>query len=298
MSPKSRSSNVSSIQRVGTVAHDTLCGVLSPDGVSAPGALFRADQPWGDAQLASLYDAFEFDADVPFYLELAGAEGTRVLEVACGSGRVLLPLARAGFDVVGVDVSPHMLELARAKLEAETNARAELRQADMRDFRLERTFDLAVVAVRSFAYLTERADQQRCLESVARHLRPGGVLAIDLLHPLPAWVGAQPGSLRDDLVHRSARHGFTLSRVESVVSTDLATQVRVIRSAYEVIDDNGRVIAKRFVEWPFRFTYRFEAEMLLEGAGFDVEAVYGGYTREAFNSQSTAMLFVARRRRT
>ena len=62
--------------------------------------------------------------------------------------------------------------------------------------------------------------------------------------------------------------GFTLSRVESVVSTDLARQVRVIRSAYEVIDDRGAVLTKRFVEWPYRWTHRFEAEHLLERAGF------------------------------
>ena len=62
------------------------------------------------------------------------------------------------------------------------------------------------------------------------------------------------GSVRDDLLQRSAQHGFTLSRVESVVSTDLAAQVRVIRSAYEAIDDHGVPVVKRFVEWPFRIS--------------------------------------------
>jgi hypothetical protein len=88
---------------------------------------------------------------------------------------------------------------------------------------------------------------------------------------------------------------FTLSRVESVVSTDLARQVRIIRSAYEVIDDRGQVLEKRFVEWPYRWTYRFEAEHLLERAGLEVEAVYGGYQREPFTSASPAMVFVARK---
>lgn len=258
----------------------------------------RADHPWADEPLATLYDAFPFDADVQLYVELGHAEGGRVLEVGCGSGRLTLPLARAGLRVDGVDISPHMLALARAKLEGDpaVTERITVHEADMRTFDvLERgPFDLAIVPVRSFAYLTERHDQAATLQRIAAHLRPGGVLAIDLLNPQPEWLARPNGSMRDDLLHTWAERGVTVSRVESVVSTDLARQVRVIRSAYEVIDESGSVIAKRFVEWPFRFTYRFEAEHLLERAGFVVEQVYGGYQREPFTSSSTTMLILAR----
>jgi SAM-dependent methyltransferase len=268
------------------------------DGTPRTGALVQAEQPWEDEQLASLYDVFAFDGDLPLYLELARAQGPRVLEVACGSGRVLVPLVRAGCDVVGLDASPHMLALARAKLEAAPggSGRGRFVQGDMRDFDLETLdFDLAISAVKSLAYLTERDDQLRCLRTIAAHLRPGGVLAIDFLHPRPDWVAAEVGSMRDDLLQRVPERGFTLSRVESVVSTDLTRQIRVIRSAYEVIDDRGAVVTKRFVEWPYRWTYRFEAEHLLERAGLAVEALYGGYQREPFTSASTAMVFLARK---
>jgi SAM-dependent methyltransferase len=267
------------------------------DGVSQGSAFVQAEQPWGDAQLARLYDGFVFEGDLPLYLELARAQGSRVLEVACGSGRVLVPLVRAGFDVVGIDVSPHMLALAREKLESMPDGAgtAHLRQSDMRTFQLERTnFDLAIFAVKSFAYLLEKHDQMRCLRTIADHLRPGGLLAIDFMHPQPDWLGAQPGAMHADLLQRVPERGYTLSRVESVVSTDMARQVRVIRSAYEVIDDRGALIEKRFVEWPYRWTHRFEAEHLLERAGFELEAVYGGYAREAFTSGSPSMLFLAR----
>jgi SAM-dependent methyltransferase len=270
------------------------------DGVNAGrGALVQAEQPWSDAQMAGLYDAFVFDADLPLYLDLAREQGHAVLEVACGSGRVLVPLAQAGFDVVGVDVSPHMLALARAKLDRalDPTGRARLVQGDMRRFDLETCdFDLAIVAVKSFAYLTERDDQLACLTSIAAHLRPGGLLTVDFLHPRPDWVGAAQGSMRDDLLQHVPEHGFTLSRVESVVSTDLSRQIRVIRSAYEIIDDRGTPLTKRFVEWPYRWTHRFEAEHLLERAGLNVEAVYGGYQREPFVSDSASMVFLARKR--
>jgi SAM-dependent methyltransferase len=271
--------------------------VVLHDGSNRNGVVLKVEQPWADAQLARLYDVFTFADDLPFYLSLAAEHGGRVLEVACGSGRVLLPLARAGREVVGVDVSPHMLALAQTKLDAERfedDNRARLVQADMRDFTLARSdFDLAILAVKSFAYLTEADDQLRCLGSIHRHLRAGGRLAIDLLHPRPEWVSAARGSMRDDLLQSVPERGFTLSRVESVVSTDLARQVRVIRSIYEVIDERGSVTEKRFVEWPYRWTHRFEAEHLLGRTGFVVDALYGGYQREPFTSESAAMVFVA-----
>ena len=247
--------------------------------------------------MAGLYDLFPFEADLPLYRELAAVQGGRVLELACGSGRVLVPLVQARNRVVGLDASPHMLALARQKLEAagpDAAARARLVQGDMREFQLDETFDCAVVAVKSLAYLTQRADQQRVLAGIARHLRPGGLLALDLLNPDPAWLLQRPGSLHQDLVQRIPERGVTLARTETVVSTDLAAQVRVIRSAYELVTDAGAV-TKRFVEWPYRYVYRFEAELLLEQAGFEIEAVYGGYAREPFVSDSRTMLMLARR---
>jgi SAM-dependent methyltransferase len=265
------------------------------DGNARSGALLQADQPWADAELARLYDVFPFNDDLPLYLNLARRQGPRVLEVACGSGRVLVPLVRAGFGVTGIDASPHMLALTREKLDAE-GLDADLLQADMRSFRLERTdFDLAVVAVKSLCYLTEVEDQLECLRAIHKHLRPGGVLAMDLMNPRLEWISAPKGTLHDDLLQHVPERGITLSRVESVVSTDLARQVRVIRSIYETIDDHGRVIDKRFVEWPYRWLYRFEEEHLLVRAGFEIEGVYGGYACQPFESGSPTMVFVATR---
>lgn len=278
-------------------------GTLGPvhNGISGGGALLRIDQPWSDTQLAALYDALTFDADLPLYLELAAAEGGRVLELACGAGRVTLPLARAGHQVSAFDASPAMLALARQKVQATGDpalqSRVHLAQADLRTFDLldRGPFDLAIVAVKSLAYLTERADQLAALGRAAAHLRPGGLLAIDFLHPRPDWLTSPPGSLYNDVLQHSAEHQITISRVECVLEVDLARQVRYIRSAYEVIDERGSVLSKRFVEWAYRYTYRFEAEHLLERAGFSIEALYGSYDRQPLTSESTSMIFLARR---
>lgn len=262
-------------------------------------AFIHADHPWGDAALAQLYDLFPFQGDLPLYLELAAVEGGSVLELACGSGRVLVPLVQAGSTVTGIDASPHMLEITRRKLAAagpDVESRANLVMGDMRDFDVPGQFDFALIAVKSFAYLTRREDQQRTLSAIHRHLRPGGLLALDLMNPSLDWLMMQPGSLRQDLVQQVPGQGITLARTEAAVSTDFAEQIRVIRSGYEIVRDDGTV-SKRFVEWPYRYMFRFEAEHLLERSGYEIEALYGGYEREPFTSDSKLMLFLARKSR-
>jgi len=267
------------------------------DHTAPEGAPVRADHPWGQEALAELYDVFPFSADLPLYLELAAAQGGRVLELCCGSGRVLVPLAQAGHAIVGLDASGPMLALARRKLAAAgpgAQERARLVQGDIREFDLSQQFDLAIIAVNSFTYLVSRADQQRALACVAAHLRPGGLLAIDLFNPSPVWLARPAGNLNQDLVQHDPERGRTVARTETVVSTDLAAQVRVIRSAYDIVARDGS-LTRRFVEWPFRYTFRHEAEHLLERAGFEIEALYGGHQREPFESDSRLMLFLVRR---
>jgi SAM-dependent methyltransferase len=262
-------------------------------------SLVRADQPWVDADLARIYDTLSapYDEDLAWYQELAAEAGDRVLELACGSGRLLVPLARAGCQVVGLDVSPPMLAIARERLAAAGAAvagRVRLVEGHLCAFALDETFDLAIIAARSFCYLTERPDQHRALRAVAAHLRPGGLLAIDFMNATPAWLAEPPGSLRQDVVSYDAAQGLTIARTEAVVSTDLAAQVRVLRSGYELVPNVG-AITKRFVEWPYRWTYRFEAELLLEQAGFAVDGVYGGYQREPFTAASKWLVLLGRR---
>jgi SAM-dependent methyltransferase len=265
----------------------------------APPSLVRADQPWVDASLAHIYDTLSapYDEDLAWYHEQAAAQGDRVLELGCGSGRLLVPLARAGCSLVGLDVSPPMLAIARKRLAAAGPVvanRVRLVEGHMRAFTLGETFDLAIIAARSFCYLVDRADQQSALRAIAAHLRPGGLLAFDLLNQQPAWIAEPPGCLRQDVVYIDAAQGLTIARTEAVISNDVAAQVRVLRSGYELVSDSG-AITKRFVEWPYRWVYRFEAELLLEQAGLVVEGVYGGYQREPLTAGSKWIVILGRR---
>jgi len=153
----------------------------------------------------SQFDAFAdyYDADygtmaddLSFYRELARRAGGRVLEVMCGSGRLLVPLAQAGLRLAGVDISGAMLTLAREQLQAaDILERVELLEADVRSRVPQGPFGLAIVAVNSFMHLATAADQLAALEHIHAALGPGGLLAIDLFNPDPRALSEQNGGL-------------------------------------------------------------------------------------------------------
>lgn len=121
----------------------------------------------------------DYTHDIEFWADYAESVGGDVLELAAGTGRLAVPIARRGLHVVGLDVSPAMLASAEAK--AGENVR--FRLGDMRSFDLGRTFDLVLIACSSLCHLLTDADLASCLTSVRAHLRPGGTLAIDVATP-------------------------------------------------------------------------------------------------------------------
>ena len=124
--------------------------------------------------------------DVDFFVELAREHGGPVLELASGTGRVALALAAAGSTVTGLELSPAMLRRAQANrdgLAAEVRERATFVRGDMRSFDLGAAFALVIVPFRGFQGLMTPQDQRDCLESVRRHLAPGGLFVVDLFDP-------------------------------------------------------------------------------------------------------------------
>jgi SAM-dependent methyltransferase len=138
------------------------------------------------------YDAMFYGGDdLPFWLELARLHGDPVLELACGTGRVTLPLARAGFSVTGLDAAPTMLEVARARA-AEAALDITWVEGDMRDFDLGTRFRLILCPANAFLHLLTRADIEACLAAVRRHLAPGGRFALDIFIPKPELLVEAP----------------------------------------------------------------------------------------------------------
>jgi len=256
-----------------------------------------ADSPW----LAELYDPWvevRGVGDVPMYLELAHTTGGPVLELACGTGRILLPLAEAGLDVVGLDLSEHMLTKCHEKLQRlpkPVQARVRLQHGNMVDFDLKQSFGLVVIAFRSFQHLRSVEEQLSCLRCAHRHLREGGRLIINLFQVNLAKI-TDPRSA----VESPSRGEFTLPdgrkvRVcDRLAAVHRAEQCLDVEMIWYVTHPNGRT--ERLVHaFPFRYFFRYEMEHLLARGGFRVVDLWGDYHRSPLRDDSPEMIFVAER---
>lgn len=248
------------------------------------------------APFARFYDAdyARVTEDVPMYLGFAQRTGGPVLELGCGTGRLLLPLAQAGYAVTGVDASPAMLAVAKRKLaEAGLMSRARLVQADMRDFHVEERFPLAFIALNTFMHLETQADQLRALRCWRRHLAPGGLLIIDLFHPDLASLLEADGRLDEVARWTDPETGATVQKL-CTRTVDWATQTLSVTFVYDETLPDG-TLRRTLAPFKMRYLWRYEAELLLDKAGYAVEEVYGSWQLEPFTSDSARMILVARR---
>jgi SAM-dependent methyltransferase len=250
--------------------------------------------------IAELYDyvvPYRERADVGFFVQAARDSGGPVLEVGSGTGRVLIPTARAGIEITGLDLSPHMLAVCRESLKAElqeVQSRVRLVEADMRRFELGQTFNLVTLPFRPFQHLTTVEEQLACLGCLHRHLRDNGKLILDIFNPkLESLVDTNFGKEMADEPEFSLPDGRKVIRRHSVVSRDVANQINYVELVHYVTHPDGR--QERLVQaFPMRYLFKFEAEHLLVRAGFTVEQLYADYDKSPYGSKYPGeLIFVA-----
>jgi SAM-dependent methyltransferase len=252
--------------------------------------------------IAELYDyvgPYRARADITFFVEAAVKSGGPVLEVGCGTGRVLIPTARAGIDVVGLDLSPDMLAVCRQRLRDEPEAvqsKVTLLQADMRRFALGRAFSLVTIPFRSFQHLLTVEDQLSCLESIHQHLGTEGMLILDLFNPSLDWLVNRP--VGEELAEEPAFNipdGRRVIRRQKTLARDRFNQVDDHELIYYVTQPDGR--EERLVHsFRLRYLFRFEAEHLLARAGFALEHLYAGYDKSEYGSRYPGELLIVARK--
>lgn len=236
-----------------------------------------------------------FQDDVAMYLGFADRTGGPLLELGCGTGRLLVPLAQAGFEITGVDMSPKMLEVARQKVEdAGLADRVTLVEANMRELDLPGRFRLAFIAINSFMHLTTLEDQFQALKAWHRLLAPGGLLIIDVYNPNPQQLAEADGRLELQGRWFDPETGATVLKQFSR-TIDTARQLQQVLFIYDEIFPDGQV-RRTLAPFQARYLYRFEGELLLDKSGFTPEQVYGSYNLDAYENDSERMIFVARRR--
>ncbi|HLF72586.1 MAG TPA: class I SAM-dependent methyltransferase [Dehalococcoidia bacterium] len=232
------------------------------------------------SSIADLYDfAYdEYGDDVDFYANLAEAVDGPLLELGVGSGRVAVPLAEAGFDVTGIDVSPSMLVRARARVTAaKPKGRIELVEADMTSFDLKRRFGLVFVAANTFQHLLTLEEQRACLARVAKHIEPGGIFALGVRSPATvSWEEAQGWAPL--LLHWTRTDPETDDTIMKLCAEqpDPATMTRKLTYIYDRVSKDGGVRRAVF-ETELRYSTETELRLLLQEAGLRVTHVYGDY---------------------
>jgi SAM-dependent methyltransferase len=255
------------------------------------------------APIADLYDhvsPYRALTDVSFYVDAARESGGPVLELGCGTGRVLIPTARAGVEITGVDLSPGMLAVCRRALAAEpadVRSRAQIVHAAMSSFELGRSFRLVTIPFRPFQHLVAVEDQIACLDCIRRHLASGGLLIFDLFNPsLDAIVNNPIGVEGDPEPEFTTPDGRRVVRRHKTVAQDRFRQTGQFELIYYVTHPDGRT--ERLVHaFAMRYFFRFEVEHLLVRAGFHVERLYGGADKSAYGSRYPGELFFVARPR-
>ena len=248
------------------------------------------------AQIARFYDweNAEFTEDLPFWCDLAREYGTPALELGCGSGRVLLQLAREGFEATGVDSSPEMIALARNRLARQRAIAGRIRlvEEDFRRLELQQTFPLVILPFNTFSHLTETAETDAALKSIAAHLAPGGVFALALPNPIPIY-SAMPEGLVLERTFRDGERGVIVQQFSSL-RLDRVAQLGHITWIYDEVDPAGKV-TRTTVPMTLRYFFPNEIPVLLERAGLRLLHLWGDYDRSPFAEDSPELIVIGGR---
>ncbi len=249
--------------------------------------------------LPELYDAiplYNTRADVRYYVDACRNSSGEVLELGCGTGRILIPAAEAGSVITGLDQSIHMLERCRGKLAmlpGETQKRVTLVHADMTHFQLHRRFALAIVPFRPLQHLITVAEQLSFLGCVRQHLEPEGKIILDVFNPDLNRLTSPPHAEEiEDTPEIELTGGRRFQRMFRILGVNLAEQVTDVELIYYIRNPGGET--QRMVQsFPMRYFFRFELEHLLARSGFQVTGIHGDLDGGLFTSTSREMIFTA-----
>jgi SAM-dependent methyltransferase len=254
--------------------------------------------------LARLYDVDLFDdpGDIDLYVALAARTGGPILELAAGSGRIAVPLVQAGYEVTAVDIDPAMLARLRDRLAATATGQPDVAgrlhpvQADLIGLKLagDPQFGLAILALNSILLLDSREKQRAAIETMARHLAPGGVAVVDVWLPAADELARYDGRLSLEYVRLDPETHLVVTKTASAEHEP--TRGRVDLTAIYDEGEQGGPIRRWVRHDRLRLLSPDELSDMAEDAGLIVEVLAGSYDLEPLVNHDERVILIARRR--
>jgi SAM-dependent methyltransferase len=255
------------------------------------------------------YDALNsfLVADIPFYVEEArrarltnphppakgaGRVGHPVLELACGTGRLTIPIARSGVEIVGLDLSPSMLAHAQMKAEA-AGVAIEFVEGDCRSFDLERKFALILMAFNSMQHLHDYASLSALFANVRKHLAEDGRFVFDVFNPKIEILARSSGDRRLEREYEDPDGRGTMA-FEYSATYDDAAQVSHIQCYFVRRGANGEEVEVREEELHLRSFFPQELDLLVRSQGFEVVEKFGNFERKVFGRGDPKQVVICR----
>ncbi|MFW6014543.1 MAG: class I SAM-dependent methyltransferase [Candidatus Nanoarchaeia archaeon] len=234
---------------------------------------------------ARVYDIIysDYKEDIKFYTKEALKENDKVLEIACGTGRIYLELLKKGVDAYGIDISQKMIDTLKKKA-GEQNLKPKVKQSNMKNFNLNHKFSLIIIPFRSYLHNLTTDDQLNTLKNIKRHLKPGGRLILNFFFPNPEIITNTYGKEISETI-KSGNTSYTLSSTSYFVN-----EPEQIVEFTNTLKEKGEVI------WEDKFQlaliYKKEFELLLRLAGFKDWKVYAGFDCRPLTSYKQEMVWI------
>lgn len=240
----------------------------------------------------TVYQGLAFD--IARYLDLAAETKGDILELCCGTGRVAIPLANAGHNVTGVDVSQGVLEQFKNKLSdltSEAKNKINIIQQDITQLSLDKkNYRLAIIAFNSLLCIPNFKQQIQALKCVAKHLDENGKLVLDIVNPLALQFNGDPHP-KLFFTRKNPGNGNTYTRFSMCSAFDEEQKQRLF-GWYDELDLHG-VVTRKFYSMYWRPIFRYEIELMLMASGFCIEKIEGGHQKEPYTTQSPRMFIQA-----
>jgi ubiquinone/menaquinone biosynthesis C-methylase UbiE len=232
----------------------------------------------------------QFDEDLDMYRNFAELCGGKILELACGSGRLLLPLALEGYTLTGIDISAEMLKQAQAVLEKHGVARqCQLLQQDMCKLEIPEKFRLAMIALGSMGHIVTRQQQQAALAAIRQHLSKGATFILDISNADAHYLEELSGQM----LHQGTWQQADGSYITHFLSPSSSNTQHLLELTHFYEQYQQGQTPQRTISQTYLYLFeRNEAELLLEQAGFRIKDVYGNYDFGPYEHESPRMIFI------